>query len=573
MSGRPGWIQLALCGVPFLLLWILLVNNLRVEWSLNPQYSYGFIMPILCLGLLYNRWRSVQDSGVPLADAGPASRLPVWAALTFIVLLAIYLPTRLIQEATPEWRMVSWSLGLITVGLTLVGVILAFGMGWFRQVAFAILFFLVAIPWPSFIEGRVIQELTRANATLVIEVLTVMGIPALQHGNVIEIATGTVGVEEACSGIRSFQSSLMVSLFLGEFFRLGLWKRLVLVPIGFLVAFGFNICRTTLLTYVAATDGVEAINDYHDPAGFAILIASSLVLWLLAWLFSRGNPEPAPVQSPLPAGTPISPGDLPSLSAALELGDGVPANEERPMATAAANEPASSVNRPSPSPATASPTSPSPLLIRYATILIVWLAVVEIGVALWYLSRESRVTTGPSWSVAFPTNHPSYKEIPMHPTTASLLRFDEGQQGSWDEADGTRWMGFSFEWHPGRVAGYLAKRHTPEVCLPASGARLLEGPELMPLTVHGIELPMRHYVFESQGKVLQVFQCRWEAGAAPGAHVLNDSDPFNLVRGIWAGRGKHGQKVLEFIIFDARDAQHAKEILVQQLDRLLVVHD
>ncbi len=28
--------------------WLLLVNELRTEWSLNQQYSYGWVVPILC---------------------------------------------------------------------------------------------------------------------------------------------------------------------------------------------------------------------------------------------------------------------------------------------------------------------------------------------------------------------------------------------------------------------------------------------------------------------------------------------------------------------------------------------
>ena len=53
-----------------------------------------------------------------------------------------------------------------------------------------------------------------------VEVLGWTGIPAIQHGNLIEVGTGTVGVSEACSGIRSFQTSLMISLFFGEFYRM-----------------------------------------------------------------------------------------------------------------------------------------------------------------------------------------------------------------------------------------------------------------------------------------------------------------------------------------------------------------
>src|SRR5689334_1212023 len=43
---------------PLFYLWFRLINNLRVEWETNPQYSYGYIVPFLCVGLIFQRWKS-----------------------------------------------------------------------------------------------------------------------------------------------------------------------------------------------------------------------------------------------------------------------------------------------------------------------------------------------------------------------------------------------------------------------------------------------------------------------------------------------------------------------------------
>ncbi len=98
-----------------------------------------------------------------------------------------------------------------------------------------------------------IQGLTRANAGATIEILGLIGVPAVQHGNVIEVGTGVVGIDDACSGIRSFQATLMLSLFFGEIYRLTVRRRVVLCLLGFGLAFLFNVGRTTLLTWVAAS--------------------------------------------------------------------------------------------------------------------------------------------------------------------------------------------------------------------------------------------------------------------------------------------------------------------------------
>jgi exosortase/archaeosortase family protein len=403
------------------------------------------------------------------------------------------------------------------------------GLEGLKRAAFPVCFFLVAIPWPTLIEQPIIQGLTRFCAALVVEVMGIFGIPAMQHGNVIEVASGVVGIDEACSGIRSFQSSLMISLFLGEFYALSRVRRCLLVPAGFVLAIVFNVCRTSLLTWVAAKKGVAAIDQYHDPAGVTILLACTAVTWGIAWACRKPKP-----------GTP-NPGS-----------EGAKAEGRTMQEKPAANGGWAAV-RP----------------LAYG--LLVWLAVVEGGVQAWYRAREAMVTPGPKWSIVFPRANPTFKTLAMDEKTMRLLRFDEGEQGTWNESDGTVWSAFYFGWRPGRVAGYLAKRHTPEICMPAEGLKLVAGPELMLTKVNGVELPMRHYVFGTGGNALQVFQCRWEEGMGKEAYVQHESARFNLLRGIWAGRGIHGQKVIEIIVSGCEDSEQAKQALVRQLEKMIKV--
>jgi hypothetical protein len=59
---------------------------------------------------------------------------------------------------------------------------------------------------------------------LTVAFLNLFQITAVQHGNVIEVKSGLLGIDEACSGIRSLQATVMVSLFLGELYR-ATWQR------------------------------------------------------------------------------------------------------------------------------------------------------------------------------------------------------------------------------------------------------------------------------------------------------------------------------------------------------------
>lgn len=552
---RLSSLRWALLLLPLAFLWFRLIANLRGEWETNPQYSYGYIVPFLCLGLIFQRWAALRTP--PPSPPNPQvsalrSQVSSFCFFLFALFSFLYLPTRLVELATPEWRPIQWALGLITIGLTLISIELAWGRTWLRRVAFPICLFFVAIPWPTLIEQPIIQFLTRVNASLVIEVMGFLGIPALQHGNVIEVSTGVVGIDEACSGIRSFQSSIMISLFLGALYDLPRLRRLLFVPIGFGLAMFFNLLRTSFLTWIAAKQGVAAIEKYHDPAGLWILVGCTLGMWLLGLLLRRKKP-PAEIQK-AENGKPVP--DCPSQFTL--------------------NPQPSTFNGPSPSSSGLSPQV-SALSVsafpRLSLVLIAWLVLVETGSQFWYKSREAKLPPAVAWSLGFPTNNPTLKDLPMASKTFDLLRFDDGKQASWTESDGTQWAAFYFNWKPGRVAGYLAKRHTPEICMPATGRQMLSGPELMVLKIHGLDLPVRRYRFGPDGNSLHVYHCRWEAGATPDSFVTQESARYNLIRAIWAGRGNQGQKIIEFIISGTEDPEAAKTMLIHRLEELIQVSE
>src|ERR1700722_9846116 len=70
--------------------WLLFFNELLGEWQVNPQYSFGYVVPLLGLALLWKRW---PDR--PTAAPGTSS------SLSFLVLclFLLQLPMTLVLEA------------------------------------------------------------------------------------------------------------------------------------------------------------------------------------------------------------------------------------------------------------------------------------------------------------------------------------------------------------------------------------------------------------------------------------------------------------------------------------------
>jgi exosortase len=488
----------------FALVWLEVVSRLRLEWSINPQYGYGWAVPVLTAYIFWRRWQTAPAADGPRAPA-------LWA--TLIVAAALVLvPVRLVQEANPDWRLLSWTMALCAVAISGAGVYLAGGTRWLRHFAFPILFFLVAVPWPTSLEQIVIQGLMRIDALVNVELLTAIGIPAVQLGNVIEVGSGYVGIDEACTGIRSLQATFMVSLFLGEFYSFSVRRRVILIVAGALLAFFCNLVRTFLLVYLGAEHGFQAIKNWHDPAGHTILMICLLGLWGLSMLLSRKE------------GTPI----------------------EQPR-----------FSRPHRIP-------------RLALMLLLAITLIAEGATqIWYGVHEARTRQLAPWAITWPTHATNWKEVPVDEASQGLLRYNEGGGGDW-VADGHNWSMYFFKWLPGRTAGLFIKNHRPDICLPASGMTQRGGVQHKLLTVNGVPLPMRSYVFENAGQKLHVFYCYWD-GTPPETGLLDQENWTASGRLDAVKRGKRdvGTQMLEIVAWGYDDPAKAEAAALEQLRQIV----
>ena len=493
-------------------LWAMLINHLRIEWTVNPQYGYGWGVPFLCLFLLH---RKLIPNPIPDFEA---HRAPLAVSYFFVALLALlFAPTHLIEQADPGWRLVSWALALEVVGLTLLLVYLVAGAKWLKRLAFPIAYFLVAVPWPTLVEGPVIQGLTRADAGATVELLGWFGIPAMPHGNVIEVATGNVGIDEACSGIRSFQATLMLSLLFGEMYQMTFPRRLILVLGGFAMSFGFNLVRMSVLVWVAADHGVGAIAKWHDPTGVTILLGCFFALWMLGmWL------APKHVIAPVaPAAT-------------------NPANLGRPRGK----------------------------LLPLLVVLVAWFVAVEISVEAWYRWHEQRLPLATPWTMRWPTNNPTFKAAFLPERARQILRYDEGRSVAW-ETDGIGWQAVFLRWNPGRTALHLAQNHTPEVCMTAAGHRLKTLSETTWFTAGDLRLPFIVYAVTDTPRPVYVFYCLWEDRASSQGRGTMMFTYRNRLAPMLQGLRNPGQRSLEIALTGELDATQAEATLQNELGKII----
>ena len=191
----------------------------------------------------------------------------------------------------------------------------------------------------------------------------------------------------------------------------------------------------------------------------------------------------------------------------------------------------------------------------------------EMAIYLWYASVP-RVAT-PDWHAEFPRAEASFKTVALPAAARQILRYNEGESGSWQGGEGTRWQMIYLRWQPGRVAATLARNHTPEVCLPSAGKNLRGISDLAPVEAGGLRLPFRCFTTEQGGRPLYVFYSLWEDGVSEQrvtTQLLTWQARFEAVRD---RRRNPGQRVLQLALWGARDAAHAEQLLRAELPQLL----
>src|SRR5437667_6317116 len=452
-------------------LWFGLCRELSGEWSINEQYNFGWFVPFFALYLFWLRW---QDR--PRTEIRKGQTI---LALLAIAALLLLLPVRLFEIANPEWRLLAWAHAAAVVVLTLLLICWADGEAWLRHFAFPVLFIFVAVPWPTLLETPVIQGLMRIVARVAAETAMLLGTPAQVEGNVIRVSNGLVGVNEACSGIRSLQTSLMIGLLFGEVKRLSVLRRLALVVCAVAMALLANFVRAVFLVRIAATENLSEVGRWHDIAGYSIIALVFVATMVIAYLLGRNKVAVLPGVSPATM---------------------------RPQLAQLRRQPS----------------------VAYLAAALCWLLLVEIGTASWYRLHERNLVSGIRWSVRWPEQAPKFRKLKIDDEIRAVLRFDEAQAATWtasSQLDSSRPNAIScalyvFRWNPGKNSALLANLHRPDVCLPASGWTQVADDGVRNYAVTGsFELPFRHSEFQralegSAPQIAHAFYCLSEDRAS-----------------------------------------------------------
>lgn len=439
-----------------------------------------------------------------------------------VLLAALWLPAagaNLILESSPDWRPMMWLFALAVFAASLLLARLAGGAPWGRHFAFPFFFALTAVPWPYDFERWLTLELSMLGARITGILLNFGGILAVVQGNTIEIDAGVLGVDDACSGVRSFQSSLMAALLFGEWFGFRAGWRVFLAVIGIAVAYLLNIARMLILSLAVRQGGTDVLDQWHDPAGFAILFVSMGFLLVLSLGLKK-----------LPGATRAFP------------------------------------------PATVPAPEPGRRMVRPAIAAFSAVALLFVSCESWYRWRESLRGPADSWTLA--PAAPGVVEEPMAEVFARTLRYDSGILRRWSLPGGRAVELIYMRWLPGKKSGQ-GEPHSPDWCQEAQGRTITAKSPVRFADFGKTVLPYQLYTIRDGRRVfslLFVFDNGYRDAGVLSSGLMRTDVSYRMQKllAVLEGNRHKGMASLQIALLGESDPGTAERALLGVLREIIV---
>lgn len=271
LFNRSFILQLGIITACLALLYAPVVKGLIIDWINLPDFSHGFLIPIISIFFIYEKRNQ-------LLTLNPSGQW-IGLGLTIFGIMLLFLGNLAAEYFTERFSLIVVMGGIIFFLL---------GKEFFKALFFPLIFLIFMIPIPSLLMDRITFPMQLLASTVAANSLYLIGIPVLKEGNIIHLANNSLEVAEACSGIRSLISLLALSVVFAHFTQKNLWKRMLLVICALPIAVIANAARvsgTGALSYYYGEEVAQGF--FHGFSGWILFVMAFVCLFIVGSLLSR----------------------------------------------------------------------------------------------------------------------------------------------------------------------------------------------------------------------------------------------------------------------------------------------
>jgi len=265
------YIQSVILVLSFLLVFNHTIIALFKDWSTNPNYSHGFLIPFITAFMI---WQKREE--LCLSSFRPGN----WGLLVIITGMILHIVANLGAE-------------LFTMRLAIV--ITLFGLSIYllgrkntQKIAVPLAYLIFMIPIPAIIWNKIAFPLQIFASRMAEIVIRAIGITILREGNILYLTNTTLEVVDACSGIRSLITLLALSAALAYVSNHSRIKKWILFTLSIPIALLANIIRLSLTAGLAVRFGEKAAQGFiHEFSGIFIYLLGLTLLASVHVFLSR----------------------------------------------------------------------------------------------------------------------------------------------------------------------------------------------------------------------------------------------------------------------------------------------
>jgi exosortase len=252
------------------------LRGLVTQWARDPDYSYGFFVPVFSGYVL---WRLRERLAMNKTKPSNFGFLVMMGAVCLLFL---------------------GSLGaeLFTIRLSMLvllsGIVLYLA-GWqaLRTVSFPLGFLVFMIPLPAIIYNQITFPLQLLASRLASSWLELVGVPVLRNGNVLVLSSYSLEVVEACSGVRSLMTLVSLAVAYGYLAESRVWVRCALALLMVPTAIITNATRVTIAGILAHKFGAATSEGFvHVFSGWLVFLFALVLLFLFHRVLRRVRESP-----------------------------------------------------------------------------------------------------------------------------------------------------------------------------------------------------------------------------------------------------------------------------------------
>jgi exosortase len=266
------WGKIAWFGLLMIACYAPVLRAMVAQWGSDPDMGHGFFVPVIAV---YIVWQKRNE----LAAIKPQ---PNWWGLAVVIVGAVQLIVGVLG--------VELFLSRTSFVIVLIGAVWLLGGDLIlKKLAFPLFLLFFMVPIDAVIYNQITFPLQLLASRLADGALTLIAIPVLREGNILELPNQRLSVVEACSGIRSLLSLTFLSLVYGYFFERKTWIRVVLFLSTIPIAIVANSSRVTITGVLTQVKPEAAEGFFHEAEGWVIFMVAMVILILFHQLIARSS--------------------------------------------------------------------------------------------------------------------------------------------------------------------------------------------------------------------------------------------------------------------------------------------